>query len=367
MHKLTRLLLPLLSSALTCTAQALVTEPVLQGLQAPWAVAFLPDGRFLVTQKGGQLLLARADGKSSTPLAGLPPISVGNQCGLLDVVLDPQFVTNQRIFFTFAQPGDASTGGNSTAVGRARLLGDQLSEVTTIFVQKPKMRSFHHCGSRISFDRQGHLWVGLGDRFSGKDQVQDLGNHIGKVVRIDANGKAPADNPFVGKSGALPEIWSLGHRNIQGMAVNPLTGELWASEHGPQGGDEVNRVLPGLNYGWPLVTYGRNYGSGTRIGEEGPKAGYEQPLRHWVPTSVAPSGLVFVAGDRYPGLKGQLLMGTLRGQDLLGLTVQGNTITAEARLLPELSRRVRDVRQAPDGWIYVLTDGSNAELLRRKP
>jgi glucose/arabinose dehydrogenase len=337
---------------------------VLKGLQDPWAVAFLPDGRWLVTQKGGQLLIASTDGKQSTPLAGLPVISVTGQCGLLDVVLDPQFASNQRIFFTFAEPGE---GGNSTAVGRARLVNDKLEDVRTIFVQKPKIKSGAHCGSRIVFDGKGHLWVGLGDRFSEKDRVQDLGNHLGKVIRIDADGRAPADNPFVGRDGALPEIWSLGHRNIQGAAAHPGTGELWASEHGPQGGDEVNRVQRGLNYGWPLVTYGRNYGTGTRIGEEGPKPGFEQPLRHWVPLSVAPSGLAFVTSDRYPAWKGNLLMGTLRGQALIRLTLDGNRITGEERLLENLARRIRDVRQAPDGWIYVLTDGSDAQLLRLKP
>ncbi len=345
-------------------AQALSTEPVLKGLQDPWAVAFLPDGRLLLTQKGGQLLIASADGKLSAPLAGLPAISVTGQCGLLDVVLDPQFASSQRIFFTFAEPGE---GGNSTAVGRARLVGDKLEDVRTIFVQKPKVKSGAHCGSRIVFDRQGHLWVGLGDRFSEKDRVQDLGNHLGKVIRIDADGRAPADNPFVGRDGALPEIWSLGHRNIQGAAVHPVTGELWASEHGPQGGDEVNRVQAGRNYGWPLVTYGRNYGTGTRIGEEGPKPGFEQPLRHWVPLSVAPSGLAFVSSDRYPAWKGNLLMGTLRGQALIRLTLDGNSITGEERLLENMARRIRDVRQAPDGWIYLLTDGSDAQLLRLKP
>ena len=345
-------------------AQAISTEPVLMRLQEPWAVAFLPDGRILVTQRGGQMLLASADGQRSAPLAGLPPISVEGQCGLLDVVADPQFASNQRIFFTFAEPGD---GGNSTAVGRARLVGQQLQEVRTIFVQRPKVKSGLHCGSRIAFDANGHLWVGLGDRFSAKDQVQDLGNHLGKVIRIDADGKAPADNPFMGRAGALPEIWSLGHRNIQGAAAHPGTRELWASEHGPQGGDEVNRVLGGRNHGWPLLTYGRNYGTGTRIGEEGPKPGFEQPLRHWVPTSVAPSGLAFVTSDRYPGWKGSLLMGTLRGQSLVRLTLDGNTITGEERLLENLSRRIRDVRQGPDGWIYVLTDGADAQLLRIKP
>jgi aldose sugar dehydrogenase len=343
---------------------ALSIEPVLSRLQDPWALAFLPDGRMLVTQRGGQLLVAQLDGKVSQPLAGLPPISVQGQCGLLDVAVDPQFARNQRFFFTFAEPGE---GGNSTAVGRARLVGGQLQDVKTVFAQKPKLKSGLHCGSRIAFDANGHLWVGLGDRFSAKDQVQDLGNHLGKVVRIDADGHAPADNPFVGRAGALPEIWSLGHRNIQGAAVHPATRELWASEHGPQGGDEINRVQPGRNYGWPLLTYGRNYGMGTRIGEEGPRPGFEQPLRHWVPTSVAPSGLAFVTSDRYPGWKGSLLMGTLRGQALVRLTLDGHTVTGEERLLENLARRIRDVRQGPDGWIYVLTDGADAQLLRIKP
>lgn len=345
-------------------ANAQTTEPVLKGLLNPWAVAVLPDGRMLITQKGGQLLLVGTDRKLSAPLAGLPPISVGNQCGLLDVVADPQFASNQRIFFTFAEPGE---GGNSTAVGRARLVGDKLEDVRTIFSQKPKVKSQHHCGSRIVFDRSGHLWVGLGDRFSGKDQAQEFDSHLGKVIRIDADGKAPADNPFVGRAGALPEIWSLGHRNIQGAAAHPVTGELWASEHGPQGGDEVNRVQGGRNYGWPVLTYGRNYGIGTRIGEEGPKAGFEQPLRHWVPTSLAPSGLTFVTSDRYPAWKGNLLMGTLRGQALVRMTLNGNAVKSEERLLENLSRRIRDVRQGPDGWIYVLTDGSDGQLLRISP
>ena len=341
--------------------QRLKAVPVVSGLQDPWAMAFLPDGRMLITEKGGALRIAGADGRLSAPLAGLPALSVGGQCGLLDLVLDPQFSANQRFFFTFAEPGE---GGNSTAVGSARLVAEQLQDVRTIFSQKPKMRSQNHCGSRIVFDRSGHLLVGLGDRFSGKEEAQNLANHIGKVIRIDVDGKAPADNPFIGRAGATPEIFSIGHRNIQGAALHPLTGELWASEHGPQGGDEINRVQGGRNHGWPLVTYGRNYGTGTRIGEEGPKAGFEAPLRHWVPTSVAPSGLTFLTSDRYPGWKGNLFMGTLRGQALIRLTLDGNRITAEERLLEDLGERFRDVRQGPDGWLYVLTDGSKGRVLR---
>jgi glucose/arabinose dehydrogenase len=343
------------------SAQTLRAVPVVKGLDNPWALAFLPDGRMLITEKAGHLRIAQSDGRLSAPLQGLPEVADIGQCGLLDVVLDPDFASNQRIFFTFAEPGD---GGNSTAVGRARLVGQQLQDVRTIFSQRPKMNSNLHCGSRIVFDRSGHLLVGLGDRFSGKDEAQKPTNHIGKVVRITVDGQAPADNPFVGRAGAAPEIFSLGHRNIQGAALHPSSGELWASEHGPQGGDEVNRVQAGRNYGWPLVTFGRNYGLGTRIGEEGPKPGFEQPLRHWSPTSLAPSGLAFVTSERYPGWKGSLLMGTLRGQVLVRLTLEGDRVVSEQRLLEDLNQRIRDVRQGPDGWIYVLTDGAAALLLR---
>ncbi len=353
-------------------AHAVRTEIVARGLQDAWSIAFLADGRRLVTEKGGRLRVMTADGRLGAPLAGLPAISVNGQCGLLDVAVDPQFARNQRIFFTFAEPGSR---GNSTAVARARLVGtagsERLEEVRTIFSQRPKMDSGAHCGSRIVFDRSGHLLVGLGDRFTGKADAQNLGNHIGKVIRIDAEGRAPADNPFVGPStgraAAAPEVWSLGHRNIQGMALHPLTGDLWATEHGPQGGDEINLVRAGRNYGWPLVTYGRNYGIGTRIGEPGPKPGYEQPLRHWVPTSIAPSGLAFVTSDRYPAWKGKALMGALRAEALLLLTLEGNRVTGEERLLEDLGKRIRDVRQGPDGYLYVLTDGGSGQLLRLLP
>lgn len=343
------------------------TAVVVRGLTDPWAMAFLPDGRMLITEKAGQLRIATADGRLSAPLAGLPAVAATGQCGLLDVVLDPQFSENRRLFFTFAEPGP---GGNSTAVGSARLVDDQLREVRTLFSQKPKVDSRHHCGSRIVVDRQGHLLVGLGDRFSGKDEAQNPGNHIGKVVRLTAEGRVPADNPFVGRAGAAPEVFSLGHRNIQGAALHPVTGELWASEHGPQGGDEINVVEAGRNYGWPLVTFGRNYVVGTRIGETGPKAGFEQPLHHWVPTSIAPSGMAFLSSDRYqaryPDWKGSLFIGALRGQALVRLTVDGRRVTAEQRLL-EGQARIRDVRQGPDGWLYVLTDGASGQVLRLLP
>ncbi len=348
-------------------AHAATPRPVVvaKGLANPWGLAFLPDGRMLVTERAGRLRIVDAQGRVGEPLAGLPPISAGGQCGLLDVVVDPKFAQTGLIFFSFAEPG--SEGGNSTAVARAKLEGDRLSEVRVIFRQAPKVSSQHHCGSRIVFARDGRLFVGLGDRFSRKDDAQTLDNHHGKVVRIDAEGKAPADNPFVGRAGALPEIWSLGHRNIQGAALHPGTGELWAVEHGPQGGDEVNVAEAGKNYGWPLVTYGRNYGLGTRIGEEGPKPGYEQPLKHWVPTSIAPSGMAFVTSDRYPAWKGSVLVGALRSQGLVRLSLDGRQVTGEERLMGNLNARVRDVRQAPDGFVYLLTDSADGRIIRLEP
>ncbi|MCE2657489.1 MAG: PQQ-dependent sugar dehydrogenase [Rubrivivax sp.] len=337
---------------------------VASGLSHPWGLAFLPDGRLLVTERPGRLRLVTPDGRLSAPLAGLPPIEVANQCGLLDVAVDPKFAENRRIWLTFAEPGE---GGSGTALARARLEGSTLSEVQVVFRQQPKVRSGLHCGSRIVFDREGRILVGLGDRGTRRDDAQTLDTHIGKVVRLDSDGRAAAGNPFAGRPGALPEIFSLGHRNIQGAALHPQTGELWAVEHGPQGGDELNLVEAGRNYGWPVVTYGRNYGVGTRIGEEGPKAGYEQPVRHWVPTSVAPAGLAFVTGDRYKGWKGSLLMGTLREQVLIRMTLDGRRVASEERLLRGLSERIRDVREGPDGFIYLLTDSPDGRIVRLQP
>ncbi len=354
----------LMLAALTAQAREPRAVTVAHGLVHPWSLAFLPDGRMLVTERPGRLRVVERDGRLGPPLTGLPPIDVGGQCGLLDVAVDPKFAENRRIWFTFAEPGD---GGNSTALGRARLDGAALADVKTVFRQQPKVRSSLHCGSRIVFAPDGSLLVGLGDRSSRKEDAQPLNGHLGKVVRLDAEGRAPADNPFVQTAGALPEIYSRGHRNIQGAALHPQTGELWAVEHGPQGGDELNVVLPGRNYGWPLVTYGRNYGTGTRIGQEGPVAGMEQPVRHWLPTSVAPSGLAFVTSDRYLGWKGSLLVGTLREQVLIRLTLEGRRVTGEERLLTGLHERIRDVRQGPDGLVYLLTDSADGRVLRLDP
>jgi len=355
---------------LLCSAflPALAAEPklvsVARGLANPWAVAFLPDGRFLVTERAGRMRIIERDGRLGEPLAGLPAVDAGGQCGLLDVVLDPKFADNAWVYWSYAEAGE---GGNSTVVARGRLQDNRLADVQVIFRQQPKVSSTLHCGSRLVFARDGRLFVALGDRFSRKDDAQMLGNHLGKVVRIESDGKVPSDNPFVGTAGAKPEIWSLGHRNIQGAALHPQTGELWATEHGPQGGDELNRVLPGRNYGWPLLTFGRNYGIGTRIGEEGPKAGFEQPLKTWLPVSVAPSGTVFLSSERYPGWNGNLFVGTLRGQSLLRLELDGSSVVKEDRLLASANARIRDVRQGLDGYLYILADSADGQLLRLQP
>ncbi|GAB4039418.1 MAG: PQQ-dependent sugar dehydrogenase [Rubrivivax sp.] len=322
-------------------------EPVARGLVEPWALGFLPDGRMLVTERPGRLRLVAADGTLSEPLAGLPPVDATGQCGLLDVVVGP----DGWVYWTYAEAGE---GGNGTAAARGRLDGHRLVDVQVIFRQQPKMASRLHCGSRIVFDREGRLLIGLGDRFTGKDEAQNPANHIGKVVRLQ-------------RDGSQLEVFSLGHRNIQGAALNPRTGELWASEHGPQGGDEVNVVRQGRNYGWPLLTYGRNYGSGTRIGEEGPKPGFEQPLRHWVPTSIAPSGMAFLTSDKYPGWQGSLFIGALRAQALVRLTLDGDRITGEERLFAHEALRVRDVRQGPDGLLYLVAGGTEGSIWRVRP
>jgi aldose sugar dehydrogenase len=348
--------------------QAQAAEPrpvtVARGLVNPWALAFLPDGRLLVTERPGRLRIVGADGRLSEPVQGLPAVDATGQCGLLDVVVDPKFAETKLVYWTFAEAGE---GGNSTAVARGRLEGKRLSDVQIIFRQLPKVSSSLHCGSRIVFARDGRLFIGLGDRFSRKEDAQTLDNHLGKIVRIDPDGKAPADNPFASTAGARPEIFSRGHRNIQGMALHPATGELWESEHGPQGGDEINVIEAGRNYGWPLVTHGRNYGTGTRIGEEGPKPGFEQPLKWWGPTSIAPSGMAFVTSERYPGWKGSLLVGALRGEILVRLTLDGRQVTGEERLLRDMNARIRDVRQGPDGHIYIVTDGNDGRVIRLTP
>ena len=336
---------------------------VAEGLEHPWGVAFLPDGRALVTERPGRLRIVGTDGKLGEPFAGVPAVSATGQGGLLDVQLDPEFAKNRRVYLSYAEPRE---GGNGTAVARGTLTANGLDDVQVIFRQDVTIDGRHHFGSRLVFDRGGRLFVTLGDRNSERARAQTLDSHIGKVVRIERDGKVPADNPFVGRADAKPEIWSYGHRNVQGAALHPVTGELWTNEHGPRGGDELNRTLAGLNYGWPKVTYGVEY-SGKTISEETTAPGIEPPVHYWVP-SIATSGLLFYTGERFPRWRGSAFVGGLASQQLSRLEMDGNRVVSEEVLLKGvLNQRVRDVEQGPDGFIYLLTDEDNGKLLRVEP
>lgn len=338
----------------TCAAQAVRAVTVAEGLSWPWAVAFLPDGNFLVTERPGRLRVVSAAGGVGPPVEGVPSVDARGQGGLLDVALDGGFAANRTLFFCFSEAGPT---GNRTALARARLSADgaRLEGVKVIFRQQPLVASQLHFGCRIVEGRDGALWLTLGERYSRKEDAQKLDNHLGKVVRITKDGAAPADNPFVGRVGALPEIWSYGHRNMQGATLGP-DGRLWTHEHGPQGGDEVNLPQPGRNYGWPVITYGENYGGGP-IGEGiTAQAGMEQPLHYWVP-SIAPSGMAFLTSDRYGAdWRGNLFVGSLKFRYLDRIVLGEGKVVSEHKLLEGLEERIRDVRQGPDGWLYLLTD-----------
>ncbi len=338
-------------------------ETVAEGLASPWSLAFLPNGRMLVTEREGALRVVSKDGQLSDPVSGLPEVSAVGQGGLLDVVLHPQFETNRLLFMSFAEPRE---GGNATSVMRARLADDakSLTDVKVIFQQQPATEGGHHFGSRLVFDRTGALFVTTGDRNKLRPLVQQGDTHIGKVIRITEDGGVPADNPKV--EGWLPEIWSIGHRNVQGATLHPQTGEYWTVEHGSRGGDELNQPQAGKNYGWPVISYGREY-SGEQIGEGTEKAGMEQPVHYWDP-SIAPSGMTFYTGDKYPGWQGNLFVGALAGQHVARLTMEGGKVTGEEKLFEDFAR-IRDVRQGPDGFLYLLTDedAPDGRLLRVVP
>jgi len=341
------------------------TELVAKGLQNPWGLAFIGEGRMLVTERPGRMRVIGADGRVGEPLKGVPAVDAVGQGGLLDVVTDRDFARNRTVHFCYAEPG---MGGNSTAMASARLSADAtaLENVQVVFTQKPKVASRLHFGCRIVQAEDGSLFLGLGDRFQRMADAQTLDTHHGKVVRVRPDGSAHPDNPFVGRAGSLPEIWSLGHRNVQGATLGP-DGRLWTIEHGPQGGDELNRTDAGKNYGWPVITYGENYGGG-KVGEGLiRKAGLEQPLLHWTP-SIAPSGMAFVKSARYGAdWQGNLLVGSLKFRYLARLVMDGERVVREDKLLPNLGQRIRDVRQGPDGFIYLLTDDRDGQLLRLKP
>jgi glucose/arabinose dehydrogenase len=340
-------------------AGPLRVETVARGLVHPWGLQFLPDGRMLVTERPGRIRIVSRDGALSPPLKNVPEVKASGQAGLLDIALDRGFADNGRIYFCFSY----DTGGNA-AVARALLRDDAIDDVRIIFRQAGPGGSNNH-GCRIAQARDGNLFVTLGDHFGPRDKAQDLSVHNGKIVRIKNDGGIPEDNPFAGRPNARPEIWAYGVRNPQGLAFHPQTGVLWEQEHGPRGGDEVNIIEKGKNYGWPVIGYGIDY-SGAKIHESTHKDGMEQPLKYWVP-SIAPSGMAFYGGDLFPAWKGNLFIGALKDQMLVRLEIDGNKVGKEERLLTGLGERIRDVRQGPDGALYLLTDNQNGRILRVTP
>ena len=342
-------------------------ETVAEGLEQPWGLAFLPDGRMLVTEKPGRLRIVAKDGALSAPVAGVPEVDDRRQGGLLGVAIDPKFAENRLVYFSYAEPRGKE--GNGTTVARAKLVEEggapRLEGLQIIFRQMPAYQSNHHFGSRLVFAPDGTLFVTLGDRYKGKDMAQTLDNHLGKLVRINPNGTVPQDNPFVGEEGAKPEIWSYGHRNIQGAAINPATGKLWIVEHGAKGGDEINIPEAGKNYGWPVITWGVDY-SGAKIGEGTHKEGMEQPVYYWDP-SIATSGMAFYTGTLFPEWKGDVFVGGLASQILAHVDLDGDKVVGWEPLLSDFGERIRDVVQGPDGALYLLTDNVEGRIVRVVP
>ena len=333
---------------------------VLDGLENPWSMAFLPDGRMLITERAGRLrLVTKSFQLHPTPIAGLPKIKAAGQGGLFDVAIHPDYAANGWIYWAYNEPG---AGGWGTALARGKLQGTQMTSVEVLFSMRPKSRKNQHFGGRIVFDTGGFVYLTLGDR-GDRDRAQKMDDHAGSVIRLHEDGRVPENNPFVKLKGALPEKWTLGNRNVQGAALHPQTGKLWTHEHGPQGGDEVNLMSAGKNYGWPVVTHGANYGLGTKIGEGQTKAGMAQALKIWVP-SIAPSGMAFVNSQEFPEWSGNLLVGSLRAQTLVRLELDGDAVVGEERLLVGQIGRIRDVRVAEDGLIYLLTDAPNGALFQ---
>ena len=334
---------------------------VVSGLQAPWAIAFLPGGKMLVTEKiPGSLRILNADGTLvPTPVAGLPAVDARGQGGLLGLALDPNFATNRLIYWSYTELQADKT--NNTAVARGRFVDDatapRVENVQVIFHQAPSMNSTLHYGGRLVFGRDGTLFITLGERSitEGRMQAQKMDSLLGKIVRVNADGSIPKDNPFVGKAGVRPEIWSFGHRNVQAATLHPTTGELWEVEHGTNGGDELNVAKKGKDYGWPTIAYGIEYQGGRITGDEQVKAGMEQPVYYWDP-NIAPSGMLFYTGNAFPSWKGSLFVGGLGGTALVRLVVDGEKVVGEERLLLEPRERIRDVVQGPNGDLYLLTD-----------
>ena len=336
-------------------------ETVVEGLQQPWSIAFLPDGDMLVTEKPGRLRIVRNGILLPDPVAGIPAVQSGGQAGLLDVVPHPDFASNRLLYLSYSKPSDNSE--STTAVIRGRFENGELTNREEIFLAVSQGRG--HYGSRLAFDKEKYLFITVGDRQAPprgdleSHPAQDVSNHHGTVNRLHDDGRIPIDNPFVDTPGAQPEIWSYGHRNPQGLVIHPATGEVWINEHGPQGGDELNLIHQGNNYGWPVVGYGVNYGSGTTIHEGTLREGVEPPKHFWVP-SIATSGLMVYTGDRFPEWRGNAFVGGMRGEQLARLVLDGDEVTREETLVQDLGR-IRDVRQGPDGLIYLAIDGRGAQ------
>ena len=358
------LILPLLSHG--ADRQPFKIETMAKGLAHPWAFAFLPDGRILVTERPGRLRIIENGRLHPRAIEGLPPITAVGQGGLLDIALHPNYKNNGWIYLSYAEPSKGSLfEKSSTAVARVRLQGHRLVDLQHLFSMGGKSRSGRHFGSRLLFDRAGYLYVTLGER-GDRPRAQDLNDHAGSIIRLHDDGTIPKDNPFYGNPKAKAEIYSYGHRNPQGITLHPKNGDIWAHEHGPQGGDEINLIQAGRNYGWPIITYGVNYVIGTQVGEGTHKAGMEQPLYQWTP-SIAPSGMAFYTGDKFKAWRGDLFVGSLKFQLLVRLELDGSKIVKEERLLQGQLGRIRDVRNGPDGYLYLLTDAADGRLVRLIP
>ncbi len=342
--------------------ESIKVDEIVRGLKNPWSIAFISSSDWLVTERSGNLRRVIDGELLANPIVGVPNVVARGQGGLLDVVLHPDFSQNQLVYLSYAGAGDAGAG---TEVLKARLVGNELLDSEVIFIAEPKQNGGHHFGSRLAFDNAGYLYISLGDRGS-KNNSQDSLSHAGSIIRLDDNGDVPVDNPYVGNADVLPEIFSLGHRNVQGMAYNPDTNTLWSHEHGPQGGDELNLVVGGNNYGWPTITYGVNYGIGTSIGEGTEKPGLEQPIYFWDP-SIAPSGMTIVSSDKFPNWKNNILVGALKFQLIVRLEMSNGQVVHEERLFSGEYGRIRDIRQGPDNNLYFITDSSNGSIYRISP
>jgi aldose sugar dehydrogenase len=355
------------TNAPAAPATAVNVEVVSTGLENPWGMQFLPDGRILVTERPGRMRLISKDGKLSAPIAGMPDVVHGGQAGLLDVLLAQDFATSGLIYVSFSEPRGNFQNGTTVARFLLKLEGDSgtISDGTSIFRQQPPIAGRHHFGSRLAWAKDGRLFITLGERATEKESAQDLGTHLGKIVRVEADGSIPEDNPFVARDDVRPEIWSYGHRNIQGAAIDSETGQLWTTEHAAKGGDELNHPEAGKNYGWPVITWGTDY-DGSKIGEGTAKDGLEQPVYYWNP-SIGTSGLAFYSGNLFKDWKGNLLAGGLSGGVLERLVLKNGAVVAVEHLLTDRHDRIRDVRVGPDGAVYVLTDDADGKLLRLTP